>query len=131
MFAQRLGVGRSRFDIILDGAEGLAQGLVVGLAREDLQALDEGQTGIDHGRELPREDDDIPVLDLLRKAGDADLDLSGLGAHPRRVEALPAKKGVDRFRAGCLHASFFLVSGAARGFPIELRHGSPPGSPPG
>ena len=38
--------------------------LVLALGREDVERLHERQTGVDHGRELPREDDDVARLDL-------------------------------------------------------------------
>ena len=60
----------SLLDVVLDarGAPCLND-LFVGLAREDVEALHERQAGVDHRRELAREDHDVPGLDRPPKPG--------------------------------------------------------------
>ena len=65
MLLQRVGVGRAGLDIQLHLSQDLAQALVVCLRGEDFKTLHERQPGIDHRRELPGEDYQVFVGDLL------------------------------------------------------------------
>ena len=58
MLAHRVGEARAGLDVLADLHERALEGLVFLLAAEDLEALHERQTGVDHDRELPGEDRD-------------------------------------------------------------------------
>src|SRR6185369_8643438 len=58
------GVGErvAGLDVVLDLADDLAERGRLALRAEDLQALQDGKAGVDHGRELAGEDHDVVVL---------------------------------------------------------------------
>ena len=56
VLAHRLGEGRARLDVLAHGEDDLLEESAVLLAAEDLEALHERQAGVDHDRELARED---------------------------------------------------------------------------
>jgi hypothetical protein len=62
--AQRVGEGRALLDGTGHPTGDVPQILGLALFSEDGEALHEGQTGIDHGGELAREDRHLLVLDL-------------------------------------------------------------------
>jgi hypothetical protein len=49
VFAHRVGEGGAGFHVILDGGDHLLEGRVGLLLAENLQALHQRQTGVDHG----------------------------------------------------------------------------------
>jgi len=63
MFAERVGDGVTGFDVEHDLARDILERRVFTLVREDVEGLHERQTGVDHRRELAREDDDVAHLD--------------------------------------------------------------------
>jgi hypothetical protein len=104
-----------RFDVLQDDLEVL----VVGLVREDVEALHDGQAGVDHGGEEAREGDQI----LLADAG-AELEALTLGLllDLRRVQLLLAEARLDRVLGLGLHRALPELSGLTAGFPCELGH---------
>ena len=64
MFAHRVGEGGAGLHVVLDGGDHLLEGRVGLLLAENLQTLHQWQAGIDHGRHLPGEDDEILAGDL-------------------------------------------------------------------
>src|SRR5438309_3146514 len=65
MPAHRLGQEQAAFDVRAQLLHHQGEVLVVGLLLEDHQRGDDVQAGLDHGRELPREDLEGLRLDLL------------------------------------------------------------------
>ena len=63
MLAQRVGQGLAALHVIDDLAGDAGQGLVLGLLGQDVERLDEGESGVDHGGELAGEDHDVARLD--------------------------------------------------------------------
>ncbi len=61
------------------------EGLVIGLLLEDQERRDDVQAGVDHRRELPREDLERPLLDLLAAPSRrlSPISLSSTGRRPR------------------------------------------------
>ncbi len=57
--AERVAERRALLDAGLDVAEDDREVLVVGLSLEDIEALHDGQAGVDHRREEAREGDDV------------------------------------------------------------------------
>jgi hypothetical protein len=107
VLAQRLGEGRAGFDVVLQLADDAAEFLVLGLARQDVEALDDRQTGVDHRAELTGEDDDVARLHLLAQAGEGDLAVEALAAladlRGNRLDALGAQAGQHRVAGRRLH----------------------------
>jgi hypothetical protein len=64
VLAQGIRESGATLDISLDLQNGLGKRLVLGLLAQDVQALDEREAGIDHCRELTREEDKILLSDL-------------------------------------------------------------------
>ncbi len=73
------GEGGARLHIRPDIIEGLFEGLVVLLLGEDIEALDQRESGIDHCRKLPSDDGQVSLADLPPKAGDLYLNVLRLG----------------------------------------------------
>src|SRR5437660_160485 len=69
---------RTLFDVLSDLHQNLLKVLIVLLLRENLEALNQRQTSIDHYRELPREDRKILGLDLFSATDLRDPDLASL-----------------------------------------------------
>ena len=65
MGGHRLGEERARLDLLADVVDDLAEREVVGLLLEDHERGDDGETRLDHRRELAREDLQRLGLDLL------------------------------------------------------------------
>src|SRR5689334_7722026 len=63
MLLQRVGKGRTSLNIELDFSHRLTEKLVFRLGRKDIETLNKGQAGIDHGRKLTRKDDKVLVFD--------------------------------------------------------------------
>jgi hypothetical protein len=70
VLAHRVGQGLAGLDVVEHLLDDLAQRLVLALLREDVEALHERQAGVDHGRELAREDDDVARRDAAAELGD-------------------------------------------------------------
>ena len=65
---ERIAEGRAVLDRVLDVLEDRVERLVVALAREDVEALHQRQAGVDHGRELADEDDQLLGRDRRAEA---------------------------------------------------------------
>src|SRR5207253_1469829 len=59
MAAHRVGQRLPRFDVVQNVADDLLQHLVFALLRQNVERLHERQTGVDHGGELTRENNDV------------------------------------------------------------------------
>jgi hypothetical protein len=124
MLAHGVGEIRARLHVLPHLDQHALEDLVVLLRAEDLQALHQGQTGVDHDGELPREDGDglgrdaatplrqRDLLPLFFDRGDDDL------LPPHRID-----DGV--FRVGDQHTSLGL-SVPRCALPLECRHVVPP-----
>ena len=75
MTREALREGSALLDVILDVFEDGVERFVLTAGREDVEALNERKTGIDHRRELTREDDDVTRRD---PGSELDLELFGL-----------------------------------------------------
>ena len=64
---QRLGGCEARLHVLTNGGNDLLELRVLRLFREYVEGADDGQAGVDHGRELPVEDDEVARLDLLER----------------------------------------------------------------
>ena len=120
VLAHGVGEGGAAFHVHARLLEDLGEGLVLLLAAQDLEALDEGQTGVDHDRELAHEDGQVlggdaaselrqdHLLALLLDGGDQDL--------------VPAQEGHDGFLVlgHALARNRLAVAGLA--FPDVSRH---------
>ena len=73
VLAHRLGERRPALDVLPNLEDDLLEGLVLLLLTQDVQALHEGQTGIDHHRELPGEDRDVLGFHTAAEFGQGDL----------------------------------------------------------
>src|SRR5262249_12601822 len=111
----------SGLDVEHDGARDLGQDLVLGLLRENVERLYEWQTGVDHRRELPSEDADVPHLDGaagLRLLRGLLVDLDDAHAlAPELRDDLFARRRVDRRG---LELAVYRPRGVC-----ECRHGLP------
>ena len=67
--------GRTGFHLILHFPDRFSQHFILGLGREDFEALHQWQTSVDHRAELPRKDDQI----FISEAG-PETDLESAGA---------------------------------------------------
>jgi hypothetical protein len=103
----------------LDVAERRLKNLVLLLVREDIEALHEGQSRVDHRRELAREDDD-----LLRFHPGTELEGRERTPffHLDRVELLLAQARLDRGLVVGLHHSFSELAGARPRLPRKICH---------
>src|SRR2546427_2435840 len=105
--ADRIRERRAGIDVVLDLSEDLPERLRVGLRREDVQALHDRQTRVDHRGELPREDDDVARLYLRADRGHLDLEVETLAlfldARGLRLNALRAETDDDGLAARRLH----------------------------
>ena len=91
MLPERVGERRALLDAVLHAEQDLLERLVLALVREDVEALHERQAGVDHRRELARED-----LQILRPDAGADLDVdvevdAALAPHARVRETFAAQ----------------------------------------
>src|SRR5258705_12504899 len=93
------GKGRSLFYILPDLTEHLLKELVVLLLSQDLEALDQGETRIDHHGKLAREDGEVFRLDLFRAAELGDADLATLFFHRCDRYLLSFEQLAQRFAA--------------------------------
>src|SRR5205085_3038461 len=73
MLAHRVGQTRAGLDVLPDLNQRTFEYLVILLATEDLEALDERETGVDHYGELPREDRDRLRRNFAAELRDGDL----------------------------------------------------------
>ena len=91
---------------------------------EDVEALDDRQTGVDHRAELAREHDDVARLDALAEAGDVDLAVESLAALAdlggNRLDALRAQARQHRVAGRRLHLAADRL--AARRDPLPSKH---------
>jgi hypothetical protein len=123
VLAQRVREGGALLDGVLDRAEHLREGLVLGLARQDLEALHQRQAGVDHGRQLAGED-----LQVLRLDARADLDvgdvaeIEGLLLDLDRHQAVVPQAVLGRLDRFGLELTLAGLAGAAGGFVDELGH---------
>src|SRR6266403_1977473 len=105
--ADRIRERRAGLDVVLDMSEDLPERLRVGLRREDVQALHDRQTRVDHRGELPREDDDVARLYLRADRGHLDLEVETLAlfldAGGLRLNPLRAETDDDGLAARRLH----------------------------
>ena len=119
--AQRVAERRALLDARFDVAQDVREELVVGLPLQDVEALHDGQTGVDHRREEAREGDDVLVAD-------AGADLEGerleLLLDLRRLELLRAEARVDRLFGLGLHGALAQLTAARACFPGEFGHRS-------
>src|SRR5690606_33171725 len=107
-------------DVVEHLLDHLAQRLALALLREDVQALDERQARVDHGRELAREDHDLPRRD---PRADAELEAGRLLFDLDRDEPLPAQVVDDLVPAGQVDRAGLELAGQAAGGVRESRHG--------
>ena len=115
MLRQRFVQGRACLDIRLDGEHQLLHRRLFMSVADDVEALHHRNAGLEHGRELTREESDVLGLDLL-----AALEELRLLLHPFRQHALTSQVGLHGgFRSGEHLAldAFALLVGA---FPDEL-----------
>ena len=117
--AERVAEGRALLHVRLHVAQDDLEELVVRLVPEDVEALHDGQTGVDHRREEAREGDQIFLADAR-----ADLEVCPLGLllDLGRVELLGAQARLDRVLGLGLHHALPDLSGLTSGFPCELGH---------
>ena len=73
VLAHGVGEAGAALDVHAGLLEDLGEGLVLLLAAQDLQALHEGQTGVDHDRELAHEDGEVLGGDAAAELGQGDL----------------------------------------------------------
>ncbi len=102
MLPQGVGHGVAGLDVEHHGAGHVLQRLVLALLGENVEGLHQRQTRVDHRRELPGEDDDVPHLDAaaarlstLRLLVDLD---DGQPLAPQLGDDVLAAGGVDRRR---------------------------------
>ena len=114
-------------DVFLDPADHLAERLGIALRAQDLQALDDRQPGVDHGRELTREDHDVSRLDGRADAGEGDLVVETLpfllDASGVRLDALSPEADDDRVAARGLHLAAQRFAPGRNALPVIDRHG--------
>jgi hypothetical protein len=95
MLAQRVGEGVAALDVVHHLACDVGEDLVLGLLRQNVERLDQRQAGVDHRRELPREDHDVACLDArLEQIGETTALALGL-AHLHDDHAVLAQVGND------------------------------------
>src|SRR5581483_9756861 len=120
VLAERVAEGRTAFDAALDVAKDAAEELVVGLVGEDVEALHDRETGVDHRREEARERDEVllrnPGPDLERRQ----IDVERLLAHARRHELHRAELRLDAVLGLGLHGALAELTGRRSGFPYEF-----------
>ena len=119
MLAHRVREVRARFDVLPDLDQRALEDFVLLLRREDLQALHEGQAGVDHDRELTRED-----RHHLRWHSSAELrkgDLFALFLDRGSFDALTAQHRDRRiFVVGCQNSRLCLSRPCP--LPLKSRH---------
>src|SRR5207302_5138292 len=76
VLAQRVGERLTALHVIHDLPRGVGEDLVLGLLRQDVEGLDERQTGVDHRGELAGEHDDVAGFDA---AAELEVELALLG----------------------------------------------------
>ena len=137
VLGERLAEGHAAFDVVGHGDERVLQHAGLELALEDLEAADDGQSGVLQRRELAREEREL----LVAHAADGE----GLLAFSARagLQAAPADLGLDAGREELLRADLldrlFLGYGLdlvldrlalrVHGLESKDRHGWPPSSP--
>ena len=119
MLAHRVREVRARFDVLPDLDQRALEDFVLLLRCEDLQALHEGQAGVDHDRELTRED-----RHHLRWHSSAELrkgDLFALFLDRGSFDALTAQHRDRRiFVVGCQNSRLCLSRPCP--LPLKSRH---------
>ena len=127
VLANSLREGGAGLDVFLDPADHLAERLGIALRAQDLQALDDRQPGVDHGRELTREDHDVSRLDGRADAGEGDLVVETLpfllDASGVRLDALSPEADDDRVAARGLHLAAQRFAPGRNALPVIDRHG--------
>ncbi len=128
VLAEPLGEGAALLDVDLDLLEDRVEALVLTLGREDVETLHEGQTGVDHRRELPREDHQ---LGGLHRRADDDVELLGLLLDLDRVQLLCAEARLNQVGAVRLHHALADFTIARPRFPAPFGHSGSTSKPRG
>jgi hypothetical protein len=106
---------------LLDVLQNLVEGGVVALRRQDVEALNEGKTGVDHGRELTHEDDE---LFLGNGGADGNGEALALLLHFHDGELLRFQARRHHLGGVRLHDALANFTGSRARFPSKLSHGS-------
>ena len=88
--------GRALLHVLPHLLQGLLEVFVLLLLRQNVQALHEGQAGVNHHGELAREDGEVLGLDSLRPADLGDADLAPLLLDGRERDLLAAQDLAQR-----------------------------------
>ena len=123
--AQRVAECRALLDAGFDVPKDVREMLVVGLPLQDVEALDDGQTRVNHRGEQAREGDDVFLAD---SRADLKFERLDLFLDPRRLQLLRAQALIDRVLGLGLHETFADLAGPCARFPDEFRHCRPQSS---
>ncbi len=101
---ERVGDGIARLHVVHHLPGDVLERLALALLRQDVERLHERKPGVDHGRELPGEDDDVARLDAATGL------LAPLLVHLDDDELLPAELRHHLVAAGRVHRGVLQLS---------------------